>query len=116
FGYVGAAEGWKKEVKGWGLAGRWLPRLSKELGLRGLVIGVPDGELEPSPGLTFSPQRPWAQFLAMLARARFLFVPNLLDASPKLLGEALCLNVPLVMNRGILGGWKYVNAFTGVFF
>lgn len=116
FVYVGAAEGWKKKVKGWGLAGRCLPRLSKELGLRGLVIGAPDGELARSPGITFTPQLPWAKFLAELARARFLFVPNELDASPKLLAEALCLNVPLVINRRILGGWKYVNAFTGVFF
>lgn len=116
FVYVGAAEDWKKEVKGWGLAGRCLPRLAKELGLRGLVIGEPDGELRRSPGITFSPHLPWARFLAELARAHFLFVPNELDASPKLLAEALCHNIPLVINRRILGGWKYVNAFTGVFF
>jgi hypothetical protein len=43
-------------------------------------------------------------------------VPNELDASPRVLAEALCLDVPLVVYRQILGGWKYVNRFTGVFF
>jgi hypothetical protein len=32
------------------------------------------------------------------------------------MAEALCLNVPIVVYRGILGGWKYVNGFTGTFF
>lgn len=116
FVYVGAAEDWKKEVKSWGLAGRCLPRLTKELGLHGLVIGSLGGDLAPSPDITFSPHLPWDDFLAELAQARFLFVPNGIDASPRLMAEALCLDVPLVVNRSILGGWKYVNAFTGVFF
>ena len=30
--------------------------------------------------------------------------------------EALCLGLPVVMNRNILGGWKYVNERTGKFF
>lgn len=30
--------------------------------------------------------------------------------------EALCLNVPILVNRHILGGWKYVNEQTGAFF
>lgn len=30
--------------------------------------------------------------------------------------EALCLNIPVVVNKHILGGWKYVNQYTGEFF
>lgn len=33
-----------------------------------------------------------------------------------MLAEALCLDVPCVVNRRILGGWKYVNSFTGELF
>lgn len=66
--------------------------------------------------MTFSPRLQWLEFLARLAHARFLFVPNVLDASPRVLTEALCLDIPVVVNRRILGGWKYVNVFTGVFF
>jgi hypothetical protein len=64
----------------------------------------------------FSAPLAWEQLLARLSRARFLFVPNVFDASPRLLTEALCLNVPLIVNYNILGGWKYVNRFTGAFF
>jgi hypothetical protein len=30
--------------------------------------------------------------------------------------EAMSLNVPVMMNRHIVGGWKYINDKTGVFF
>ena len=30
--------------------------------------------------------------------------------------QALALDVPLLMNRNIIGGWKYVNEKTGEFF
>ncbi|TMQ04287.1 MAG: glycosyltransferase [Deltaproteobacteria bacterium] len=114
--YVGAFETWKREAKNWRLAGRCLPRLCGELGLRALVIGAPDDELSCTPGVRFSPLLPWPELLALLARARLLFVPSVLDASPRLLAEALCLDVPVLVHRDILGGWKYVNRFTGRFF
>ena len=34
----------------------------------------------------------------------------------RVVAEALCLGVPVVMNRHILGGWKYINQQTGEFF
>jgi hypothetical protein len=114
--YVGATEDWKREVKNWRLAGRCLPRICAEMGFRALVIGSPNDDFASAVGVTFAPHLPWDHFLAHLAQARFLFVPNALDPSPKLLGEALCLDIPLMVNRKILGGWKYINAFTGTFF
>lgn len=54
--------------------------------------------------------------MGIFLRARFLFVPSELDASPRILAEALCMNTPVLVNRHILGGWKYVNPFTGAFF
>lgn len=47
---------------------------------------------------------------------RVLFAPNLHDASPRVLAEALCLDVPILVNRHIVGGWKYVHSETGAFF
>lgn len=47
---------------------------------------------------------------------RVLFAPNIHDASPRVLVEGLSLNVPILVNRHILGGWKYVNNQTGSFF
>ncbi|MGH8193623.1 MAG: hypothetical protein ACREQ8_04360 [Woeseiaceae bacterium] len=116
FIYVGANQSWKMETKNWSLANRCLSRLSGELGLRGLVIGVSADAIDAVRGLTFWRWLPYLRFLQVLARSRFLFVPNELDASPRILTEALCLDVPLLVHRPILGGWKYVQPATGVFF
>jgi hypothetical protein len=45
-----------------------------------------------------------------------LFVPNGLDASPRIVAEALAMDTPVLVNRHILGGWHFVNPFTGSFF
>ena len=39
-----------------------------------------------------------------------------MDASPRALTEAIALDVPVLVNRQILGGWKYVEPETGRFF
>jgi glycosyltransferase involved in cell wall biosynthesis len=114
--YVGATEAWKREAKNWPLAARAVPRLCRELDLGALVIGSPTDDFTPSARVTFHRELPWPVLLAHLARARFLFVPNVTDASPRIIAEALCLDVPILVNRDILGGWKYVNRFTGAFF
>ncbi|MGR6918126.1 hypothetical protein ACU635_28115 [[Actinomadura] parvosata] len=101
------------DLKNWPLVRRCLPRLLAA-GLRVLVVDPP--ERAAPPGAEFTPRLPWPDLLAAVAGARCLLVPGVLDASPRVLAEALCLDVPVVVNRSILGGWKYVNAFTGVFF
>jgi hypothetical protein len=116
FVYVGATETWKREAKGWRLAAHWIPRICMELDLRALVVEGPINDLRASAAVRFTDALAWKELLAVMAEARFLFVPNLNDASPRTLTEALCLDVPVVVNRWILGGWKYVNAFTGEFF
>jgi glycosyltransferase involved in cell wall biosynthesis len=116
FLYVGAAEGWKQDAKNWRFAAQAIPKICDHLGLRAVVVGMPRTDAAGSPNVRFVDWLPWRRFLARLSGARFLFVPNECDPSPRVLAEALCLDVPLVVNRAILGGWKYVNAFTGVFF
>lgn len=49
-------------------------------------------------------------------QSRFVFLPQIYDASPRVSSQALALNVPVLMNRNILGGWKYLNEKTGEFF
>jgi hypothetical protein len=116
FVYVGAEDAWKRSVKNWSLAARCIPRICRELGLRALVVGSPTDDFPPAAFVTFSGPIAWESLLARIARARFLFVPNVDDPSPRVLAEALCLDVPAVVNVAILGGWKYVNRFTGTFF
>jgi hypothetical protein len=116
FVYVGAAEPWKAQAKNWTLARECLSVLCSRMHLRGLAIGIPMSPGMRIEGLTVWPWLPYVRFLQVLSRSRFLFAPYAQDASPRVLAEALCLDVPLLVHREILGGWKYVTPTTGVFF
>ncbi|MFD9354657.1 hypothetical protein [Streptomyces sp. NPDC060031] len=113
--HVSGREPWRGEAKNWPLAARCLRRLARETKLRILVVDPP-AEAEPIPGVRLVGPLRWRQLLAVIAGAGCLFVPAVLDASPRVLAEALCLDVPVVVNREIIGGWHYVNPFTGAFF
>jgi len=54
---------------------------------------------------TFLDQR---QFFTYLSQARWAFLPQVCDASPRVSTQALSMNKPLLMNRNIMGGWKYL--------
>merc|ERR1712113_403087 len=51
-----------------------------------------------------------------LMQGRFAFLPQIYDASPRVTTQALMHDVPILMNRNIIGGWKYLNDKTGEFF
>ncbi|NDE14244.1 hypothetical protein EBZ80_04865, partial [bacterium] len=77
------------------------------------VIGG-GGELPSSvERIDFLPQK---EFWEKLRRSRALFVASTFDASPKILTEALALGVALLVNKDIVGGWKYITPETGMFF
>jgi hypothetical protein len=118
FVYVCQEGKWKEYVKNWDLARRCLPVLCHELGLRGVLVGrenIADLQGYGNSLVCFG-ELPWKELMKVFWRSRFLFVPNQQDASPRIITEALCLNIPVMVNYTILGGWKYVNPFTGVFF
>lgn len=48
--------------------------------------------------------------------SRFLWLPQVHDASPRVSTQALALDVPILVNKHISGGWKYVTDKTGEFF
>ena len=45
--------------------------------------------------------------------AKMIFIPNIHDASPRVVTEAMGHNVPCLMNSHIVGGWKYIHCFDG---
>jgi hypothetical protein len=108
---------WLNELqKNWDFARACLARLA-EAGLRVVVAGragVPGNP--PYQGVDYLPQLPWPAFMRVMASARAAFLPNWWDASPCVLTQALALDVPVLVNRQILGGWKYVTPDTGAFF
>lgn len=103
--------------KNWEFARACIQRLCTEIRLRILVVGrcgTPD--LPQVDGLEAREFLPWSEFVQCLARSRAAFFPNVLDASPRVMTEAMSLDLPVLVNRRILGGWKYVNDETGRFF
>ena len=58
----------------------------------------------------------YREFLDKLEESRVLLMSSVLDASPRVITEALCLDTYVMVNRRISGGWKYVNEATGAFF
>jgi len=53
---------------------------------------------------------------AAMKAAKFVLFPNTADASPRLIVESLVRGRPVLVNKNIYGGWKYVNKNTGRFF
>lgn len=118
FAYVCPEGVWKEYCKNWDLARRCLPVLCRDLGLEGILVGRSQiGDLPDCGGrLMIRGEIPWRELMAVFTRSRFVFVPNRVDPSPRVIAEALCMNTPVLVNHRILGGWHYVNPFTGFFF
>lgn len=116
---------WNDYARNWTLAKASIKRLVAELNVKVVIMGrdltkPEDNDLSPliSSGhiISHGQNTPWKDFLRYIESSRVLFAPNLHDASPRVLAEALCLDVPILVNRHIVGGWKYVHSETGAFF
>lgn len=59
---------------------------------------------------------PWRDFLKLVESCRAVFTPCVSDASPRVAAEAMSKGTAVLMNWHIVGGWKYINDKTGVFF
>jgi hypothetical protein len=104
-------------TKNWALAKACLYRLCYDANMTGLLLGrwqILD--LPFRRNLTVVGDVPRRKLLEYIGRSRVMFVPSLMDASPRILAEALCMDVPILVHRHILGGWKYVAESTGAFF
>ena len=108
-----SCDDWVSYNKNWTLAITCIEIMSK-MGLKGLLIGRKNCKVPDNCETTG-----WVEYNEMLKlyqQSKFLFLPNIVDASPRVLTECLSLNIPCVVNYNILGGWKYINKKTGEFF
>ena len=51
-----------------------------------------------------------------MRESKMLFVPNIYDASPRVVAECIIKDVPVLMNENILCGSKYITYETGELF
>jgi len=109
---------WLGEIKNWTLTEKCIKVFSDDLGLKGLVVGrdgcpvnIKNKDLAETSGFINH-----TELMKRINQSRFFLCPHIEDASPRTLTESLAMNTPVFVNKDILGGWKYVNDKTGVFF
>ena len=101
-------EGWNAINRNWLLAKKCIKIMCLKYKLKGLIIGRSECSINKNKNknnLTFCDQLKYSEFIKTLEQCRFVFLPNIMDASPRILTEALCLNKPILVNKKILGGW-----------
>lgn len=110
--------GWHSHNKNWSLAEKAIKVLSDDMNLKGIITGRGGCpvNIKNKDNIEVSDFIKFHGFMDKIRQSRFVVIPNLEDASPRLLTEALCLEKPIFVNEDILGGWKYVNDKTGTFF
>jgi len=111
-------EGWNYVNRNFELALKCFPIMINEFKMKILVIGRTNCGLTEKFGSNMEvlPFLPWHEFQGKLRESKYLFIPNIYDASPRVIGESLTKGLPILMNRSILCGSKYINNETGELF
>jgi hypothetical protein len=95
---------------------RWVDFIAEEMGLRVLVVGsgrAADFSRRAERLTVIEGDLPWDRFVTHMASCRYMLNTSYVDASPRVVIEAMSLNMPVLLNERILGGWKYINNDTG---
>ena len=110
--------GWVAGNKNWKLALKCLKVMCGKYKLKGILIGRDGCKLpkECDGLITTTKFLSQSELIENYRKSKFIFVPNKVDASPRVLTEGLCCDLPVLVNYNLLGGWKYVNDKTGSFF
>jgi hypothetical protein len=110
--------GWNYHNKNWELTKETIKELCNTFNQKGLLIGrdkcsidINDKDnLENIGFLDFH------KFIEKVKQSKYMVIPSYEDASPRTLTESLILDVPVLVYKNILGGWKYINQKTGSFY
>jgi GR25 family glycosyltransferase involved in LPS biosynthesis len=106
---------WNAWIRGAEVAKKWLNYMADTMKLK-ILIGGGDAKEGFSENITFLGDLSWNDFVNKMNLCKFLVIFSRYDASPRIIIEALSLNIPVLLNENILGGWKYINRSTGKLF
>jgi hypothetical protein len=93
--------------------------MCRDYNLKGVIVGRTNCEFtEYCSGIVkVVPFMSFHDFQKEMQKCKFLFVPNISDASPRVMTEAMCYNMPVLTNFDIIGGWhNVIPGVTGEFF
>ena len=110
--------GWQAYNRNYEKAKAFLDIMCKKYKLKGLLVGRIGCQMPPNCHnlMELTDFMEYSTFIKQYNRCKFIFAPNLTDASPRCVSEAICFNLPVLMNSGILGGWQYISKESGEFF
>ena len=111
-------EGWQSYNRNWEQAQECLDIMCNKFHLKGLLIGRVNCKIPSACHnlMELTDFLEYDKFIQQYKRCRFVFCPNKLDASPRVMTEAICYNMPVLGNYNITGGWKYVTPESGELF
>lgn len=112
-------DGWNAFNRNFDLAKKCFPIMCSEFGLKGLIVGRDNCGLEEEEYGKYLEVIGWLDWNLLqekMREAKFLFVPNIYDASPRVVAECITKNLQVLMNRNIMCGFKYINYKTGELF
>jgi len=112
------AKGWNAINRNFKLARECFPILINDYKLKGLIVGRVGCGLEQQYGdkIEVTDFLDWHVLQEKMRESKFLFLPNVEDASPRVIAECITKGVPVLMNKSILCGSKYIEYETGEFF
>ena len=110
-------DGWNAINRNYNLALKCFPIMIKEYKLKGLCVGRIDCDLsEYGDSIETTDFLHWNELQEKMRQSRFLFIPNIYDASPRVVAECIIKDVPVLMNNNIVCGFKYITYETGEYF
>lgn len=110
--------GWNWYNRNWDLTQKILDKIC-EKDIRILIVGRSNCTFSSkcNAKITHKELMPFHEFAGTMKQCKTLLVPNIYDASPRIITEAMCYNIPVMVNEQILGGWhNVIPDVTGEFF
>jgi hypothetical protein len=110
--------GWQSTIREWDMTKKCLDIMCKKYKLKGLLLGRINCEIPDNCHqlMELTDFQEYSTFIKNFNKCRFVFCGSMRDASPRTVTEGMCFNLPILMNKNILGGWQYINDETGEFF
>ena len=111
------SDGWNAINRNYNLALRCFPIMINEYNMKGLCVGRIGCDLSMyGDKITVTDFLPYHELQQKMRESKFLFLPNIYDASPRVVAECLIKDLPVLMNSSIICGFKYITKETGEFF
>jgi len=110
--------GWQSQIRRFDIAKKLIDVMCKKYKLKGLLVGRIGCEIPPTCHQLMEQTdfMDYSKFITSFNKCKFILTCSEADASPRTVSEAMCFNLPVLMNKKILGGWQYVSEQSGEFF